>query len=111
MTAITPPRPCVLRCACSLRRRLLPVRLDDAQQRVDLLDRLPDQFALGPHYPLHLRSMQDFTMSGEATLSVLLLKPRRFSPALIGGLRGQPAWTIRRLRHDRVSGGKSKTVE
>ena len=53
------------------------------------------------------QEVQDFTMSGKATLSILLLKPRRFSPALIGGLQGQPNRTFGRLRHDRVGGGKS----
>ena len=52
------------------------------------------------------QEVQDFTMSGDATLSILLLKSRRFSPALIGGLRGQPDTTDRRLCHDRVSGSE-----
>ena len=46
-------------------------------------------------------------MSGKSSLSVLLLKPRGFSPALISALQGQPNWTFGRLRHDRVSGGIS----
>ena len=46
-------------------------------------------------------------MSGKLSLSMLLLKPRRFSPALIEGLRGQPLKAFGRLRHDRVSGRKS----
>ena len=54
------------------------------------------------------QEFHNFTMSGKPTLSMLLPKPRCFSPALIGGLRGQPAWTFGRLRHDRVSGGKSR---
>ena len=46
-------------------------------------------------------------MSGNATLSILLLKPRRFSSALIGCLQGQCDRTFWRLCHDRVSERKS----